>query len=96
MRFTLARRPTAGRPVDRSAVRAERRPARMVFLASHAGTFRILSGHAQCAAPRYDLAALAARLTGAVATEIQPAACWTMEYTVERPRPVPAPGGLVV
>lgn len=61
-------------PLRISGVRAERRPARMVFLASHAGTFRILSGHAQCAAPRYDLAALAARITGAVATEIQPAA----------------------
>ena len=61
-------------PLRISGVRAERRPVRMVFLASGAGTFRILSGHAQCAAPRYDLAALAGRLTGAAATEINPAA----------------------
>lgn len=61
-------------PLRISGVRAERRPARMIFLASQAGAFRILSGHAQCAAPHYDLAALAGRLTGATATEIKPAA----------------------
>ena len=61
-------------PLRISGVRAERRPVRMVFLASGAGTFRVLSGHAQCAAPRYDLAALAGRFTGATASEIKPAA----------------------
>lgn len=61
-------------PLRISGVRAERRPARMVFLASEAGSFRILSGHAQCAAPRYDLAALSGRLAGANASEIKLAA----------------------
>ncbi|MEQ1851927.1 MAG: DUF3999 family protein [Chthoniobacteraceae bacterium] len=61
-------------PLRISGMRAERRPVRMVFLAREAGTFRILSGHSQCAAPRYDLAALAGRLTGAGAAEVSPAA----------------------
>ena len=61
-------------PLRISGVRAERRPVRMVFLAHEPGTFRILSGHGQCAAPRYDLAALSGRLANANAPEIKPAA----------------------
>jgi hypothetical protein len=39
-------------------VRVERRPVYLVFLARQAGAYHLLSGNSQCAAPRYDLAAL--------------------------------------
>jgi hypothetical protein len=45
-----------------SAVRAERRPVYLVFLARQAGTYHLLTGNARCAAPSYDLAALGANL----------------------------------
>jgi hypothetical protein len=44
------------------AVRAERRPVYLVFLARQPGTFHLLTGNARCAAPRYDLAALGMNL----------------------------------
>jgi hypothetical protein len=44
------------------AVRAERRPVYLVFLARQPGAFHLLTGNARCAAPRYDLAALGMNL----------------------------------
>ncbi len=59
-------------PLSITAVRAERRVSRLVFFAREPGALRLLSGHSQCAAPRYDVAALAARLAGASAVSITP------------------------
>jgi hypothetical protein len=49
-------------PLSITAVRAERRPVYLVFLARSAGTYHLLTGNSRCAAPRYDLAALGADL----------------------------------
>ena len=45
-------------PLPITAVRVERRPVYLVFLARQAGAYHLLTGNNQCAAPRYDLAAL--------------------------------------
>ena len=45
-------------PLPITAVRVERRPVYLVFLARQAGAYHLLTGNGQCAAPRYDLAAL--------------------------------------
>jgi hypothetical protein len=45
-------------PLPITAVRQERRPVYLVFLARQAGAYHLLTGNSQCAAPRYDLAAL--------------------------------------
>ena len=45
-------------PLSIKAVRAERRPVYLVFLARQPGAFHLLTGNSRCAAPRYDLAAL--------------------------------------
>jgi hypothetical protein len=56
-------------PLPITAVRIERRPVYLVFLARQAGAYHLLSGNGQCAAPRYDLAALDINLKSvAVAT----------------------------
>jgi hypothetical protein len=49
-------------PLSVKAVRAERRPVYLVFLAREPGTFHLVTGNARCAAPRYDLAALGLNL----------------------------------
>ncbi|MGD0536037.1 MAG: DUF3999 family protein [Verrucomicrobiota bacterium] len=49
-------------PLELSNVRAACRPAYLVFHAERSGAFRLLTGNGQCAAPRYDLAALGANL----------------------------------
>ena len=45
-------------PLPISAVRVERRPVYLVFLARRPGIYHLLTGNAQCDAPQYDLAAL--------------------------------------
>ena len=45
-------------PLPISGAQVERRPVLLVFLARQTGTFHLLTGNSQCAAPRYDLAAL--------------------------------------
>ena len=45
-------------PLSITAVRVERRPVYFIFLARQAGAYHLLAGNDQCAAPRYDLAAL--------------------------------------
>jgi len=49
-------------PLPITAVRAERRPVYLVFLARAAGTCHLLTGNSRCAVPSYDLAALSANL----------------------------------
>ena len=49
-------------PLPIMAVRAQRRPVYLIFLARAAGTYHLLTGNSRCAAPRYDLAALGADL----------------------------------
>jgi len=45
-------------PLPVTAVRVERRPVYLVFLARQAGIYHLLTGNNVCAAPDYDLAAL--------------------------------------
>jgi hypothetical protein len=49
-------------PLPITAVRAERRPVYLVFLARSAGTCHLLTGNSRCAPPSYDLAALGGNL----------------------------------
>jgi len=49
-------------PLPITAVRVERRPVYLVFLARQAGTYHLLTGNSRCAAPNYDLAALGMNL----------------------------------
>jgi hypothetical protein len=49
-------------PLPVARLQAARRPVYLTFNAAQAGSYRLLSGNAQCSAPRYDLAALRARL----------------------------------
>jgi hypothetical protein len=58
-------------PLSVTAVRVERRPVYLVFMARQAGTFHLLTGNKSCAAPRYDLAALGADLKSAMVTPVK-------------------------
>ena len=49
-------------PLPISAVRVERRPVYLAFLARQPGTYHLLTGNAHCDAPRYDLAPLGMNL----------------------------------
>ena len=57
-------------PLPVSAVRVERRPVYLVFMARSAGVFHLLTGNKTCAAPRYDLAALGAGLKNAAISPV--------------------------
>lgn len=57
-------------PLAIEAVTARQSPVNLVFLAPAAGNYQLLSGNAQAAAPRYDLAALAGNLRHAHATVV--------------------------
>ena len=59
-------------PLAITGVRAEQRLTRLVFLAREPGEYVLLTGNAQCPAPRYDLAALGPQLQSG--TETNPAA----------------------
>jgi hypothetical protein len=52
-------------PLLISAVRAERRPVNLVFMARQPGVHHLLTGNPQCPAPRYDLASPRTNLKGA-------------------------------
>jgi hypothetical protein len=54
-----------------SAVRVERRPVYLVFMARQSGILHLLTGNKSCAAPRYDLAALGADLKNAAVTRVK-------------------------
>jgi hypothetical protein len=58
-------------PLPVSAVRVERRPVCLVFMARSAGTFRLLTGNKSCAAPHYDLASLGADLKNTAVTPVK-------------------------
>ncbi len=63
--FVLLIRNDNSPPLPITAVRVERRPVYLVFLARSAGTFHLLTGNKFCAAPKYDLAALGENLKSA-------------------------------
>jgi hypothetical protein len=52
-------------PLALSTVTARRRPVYVTFLAPQAGTFTLLSGNREAAAPTYDLASMKAAVQGA-------------------------------
>ena len=58
-------------PLPITAVRAERRPVYLVFLARSPGSYHLLTGNSHCAAPSYDLAALGAKLKSVAVTPIE-------------------------
>ena len=58
-------------PLPITAVRVERRPVYLVFLARQAAAYHLLTGNGQCAAPRYDLAALDMNLKSVAVAPIQ-------------------------
>ncbi len=58
-------------PLPITAVRAERRPVYLVFLARSPGTYHLLTGNSRCAAPSYDLAALGANLKSAAVSPLK-------------------------
>ena len=58
-------------PLPISAVRVERRPVYLVFLARQPGTYHLLTGNAQCDAPQYDLAALGMNLKDVAVSPIK-------------------------
>ena len=58
-------------PLAIKAVRADRRPVYLVFLARQPGTFHLLTGNARCATPRYDLAALGMNLKSVPVAPVQ-------------------------
>jgi hypothetical protein len=58
-------------PLPIKAVRAERRPVYLVFLARQPGAFHLLTGNAHCATPHYDLAGLGMNLKSVPVAAIQ-------------------------
>ena len=61
-------------PLPVSVVTALLRPTRLVFLARQPGAFQMFSGNPRVAAPRYDVAALAAQLKSASVLQLKPGA----------------------
>ena len=59
-------------PLPITAVRVERRPVYLVFLARSAGTYHLLTGNSRCSAPNYDLAALGGNLKAVVVSSLKP------------------------
>jgi len=55
-------------PLTIKAVRIERRPVYLVFLARQAGAYHLLTGNDHCTAPKYDLAALGMNLKSVALT----------------------------
>ena len=58
-------------PLSISAVRVERRPVYLVFMARRAGSFHLLTGNKSCRATRYDLTELGASLKNAAVTPVK-------------------------
>lgn len=61
-------------PLQIPAVRAQRRPAFVVFLARQPGAHAILTGNRHARAPRYDLAALGVHFKAAAVSSARPSA----------------------
>ena len=60
-------------PLTTTGIRAERRAVYVMFSSAQAGRYALLMGNSQCAAPNYDLSALAQDLKGAQSNAAQPA-----------------------
>ncbi|MGA9724343.1 MAG: DUF3999 family protein [Candidatus Binatus sp.] len=58
-------------PLPISAVRVERRPVYLVFLARQPGAYHLLTGNPRCNAPSYDLAALGMNLKAVAVSSIK-------------------------
>ena len=58
-------------PLPITAVRIERRPVYLVFLAKSAGAFHLLTGNDHCPAPKYDLAALGMNLKSVAVSPVK-------------------------
>ena len=58
-------------PLAISAVRVERRPVYLVFLARQPGAYHLLTGNDHCTTPNYDLAALGMNLKGVAVSPIK-------------------------
>ncbi|MBI2497441.1 MAG: hypothetical protein HYV75_05830 [Opitutae bacterium] len=61
-------------PLVLDGVSARQHPVHLLFLAPAPGTYALLSGNVQAAAPRYDLAAFAGELRTAAAATVAPGA----------------------
>ena len=61
-------------PLALEGVQLKRRALDLLFMAPAAGTYTLLSGNAQVAAPRYDLAAFAGEIRSASAVTVVPGA----------------------
>ncbi|MEY2486807.1 MAG: hypothetical protein QOH39_2455 [Verrucomicrobiota bacterium] len=59
-------------PLAITQIRGQRRPVHVTFLARAAGRYSLLAGNHQCAAPNYDLSAMATDLKKVAAIEIRP------------------------
>ncbi len=59
-------------PLALAGVQLKRRPVNLLFMASGAGTYTLLSGNPQATAPHYDLAAFAGEMREAGATTVIP------------------------
>ncbi|WP_438480272.1 DUF3999 family protein [Oleiharenicola lentus] len=57
-------------PLVITGVRARQRATNLFFMAAQPGTYRLLSGNAQIAAPRYDLTAFASEMRTAEASSV--------------------------
>lgn len=86
-------------PLTLDGVEARQHPVNLLFLAPAAGNYTLLSGNAQAATPRYDLAAFAGEMHTATATAVVPGALEPMpgyhprESLAEAPLPdVPLAG----
>ena len=64
-------------PLQLTALKAERRPVYLTFLALQSGPYYLLTGNSQCASPSYDLAALKSDLPGAELVGVTPGALTT-------------------
>ena len=58
-------------PLPITAVRAERRPVYLVFLARSPGTYHLLTGNSRCGAPSYDLAGLRSNLKAVAVSSLE-------------------------
>lgn len=65
-------------PLTVDGVAAKQHPVNLLFMAPAAGTYSLLSGNPQAAAPRYDLAAFAGEMRGAGAASVVPGAVEAM------------------
>ena len=81
-------------PLLITAVRVERRPVYLVFLARSAGVYHLLTGNRSCPAPRYDLAALGANLQDPALASVQLSPLTdNPDYRAAELLPGVAPGG---